>query len=199
MTATPPGTRPSCGSCCRRSIARWTAALRRCPARCRNWSTASARKPPQCGAASTGCGKTSRSRPATTGSIPYIGDLLATRLVSCLDARAQRLDVAKTIYYRRRAGTLGRAGGAGRRHRRPRRARGGVLPPPRPHAPSVRSADRQRVCRRRDGLGTGPRPMRPVTSSTNGANAYRVRRRAASPARSRRSDRHRRQHRRWQA
>jgi hypothetical protein len=39
--------------------------------------------------------------------IPYIGDLLATRLVSCLDARAQRVDVAKTIYYRRRAGTLG--------------------------------------------------------------------------------------------
>ena len=39
--------------------------------------------------------------------IPYIGDLLSTRLVSCLDARAQRLDVAKTIYYRRRAGTLG--------------------------------------------------------------------------------------------
>lgn len=40
-------------------------------------------------------------------AIPYIGDLLATRLVSCLDARAQRVDVAKTIYYRRRAGTLG--------------------------------------------------------------------------------------------
>jgi hypothetical protein len=39
--------------------------------------------------------------------IPYIGDLLATRIVSCLDSRAQRLDVAKTIYYRRRAGTLG--------------------------------------------------------------------------------------------
>jgi hypothetical protein len=39
--------------------------------------------------------------------IPYIGDLLATRLVSCLDARAQRLDVANTIYYRRRSGTLG--------------------------------------------------------------------------------------------
>ena len=39
--------------------------------------------------------------------IPYIGDLLATRMVSCLDARAQRLDVAKTIYYRRRSGTLG--------------------------------------------------------------------------------------------
>jgi hypothetical protein len=39
--------------------------------------------------------------------VPYIGDLLATRLVSCLDARAQRLDVAKTIYYRRHSGTLG--------------------------------------------------------------------------------------------
>src|SRR5712691_11561149 len=39
--------------------------------------------------------------------IPYIGDLLATRLVACLDARAQRIDVAKTIYYRRRKGTLG--------------------------------------------------------------------------------------------
>jgi hypothetical protein len=39
--------------------------------------------------------------------IPYIGDLLGTRLVSCLDARAQRIDVAKTIYYRRREGTVG--------------------------------------------------------------------------------------------
>ncbi|HET7882637.1 MAG TPA: hypothetical protein VFL55_17265 [Acetobacteraceae bacterium] len=40
-------------------------------------------------------------------AVPYIGDLLAARLVACLDAPAQRLDVAKTIYYRRRAGTLG--------------------------------------------------------------------------------------------
>lgn len=39
--------------------------------------------------------------------ISYIGDLLATNLVSSLDARGQRLDVAKTIYYRRRKGTLG--------------------------------------------------------------------------------------------
>jgi hypothetical protein len=39
--------------------------------------------------------------------VPYIGDLLATRLVSCLDAPAQRLDVARTIYYRRHSGTLG--------------------------------------------------------------------------------------------
>lgn len=38
--------------------------------------------------------------------ISYIGDLLATRLVASLDARGQRLDVAKTIYYRRRKGTV---------------------------------------------------------------------------------------------
>lgn len=38
--------------------------------------------------------------------IPYIGELLATRLVASLGAREQRLDVAKTIYYRRRAGTV---------------------------------------------------------------------------------------------
>jgi hypothetical protein len=39
--------------------------------------------------------------------IAYIGDLLATNLVASLDARGQRIDVAKTIYYRRRKGTLG--------------------------------------------------------------------------------------------
>src|SRR6266567_7177777 len=38
--------------------------------------------------------------------IPYIADLLATNLVASLDARGQRLDVAKTIYYRRRKGTV---------------------------------------------------------------------------------------------
>ena len=38
--------------------------------------------------------------------IPYIADLLATKLVASLDARGQRLDVAKTIYYRRRKGTV---------------------------------------------------------------------------------------------
>jgi hypothetical protein len=38
--------------------------------------------------------------------IPYIGDLLGTNLVNGLDARGQRIDVAKTIYYRRRKGTL---------------------------------------------------------------------------------------------
>jgi hypothetical protein len=39
--------------------------------------------------------------------IPYIADLLATNLVQSLDGRGQRIDVAKTIYYRRRKGTLG--------------------------------------------------------------------------------------------
>src|SRR5215472_16047310 len=39
--------------------------------------------------------------------IPYIGDLLATNLVASLDARGRRVDVAKTIYYRRRKGTVG--------------------------------------------------------------------------------------------
>jgi hypothetical protein len=38
--------------------------------------------------------------------ISYIGDLLATNLVASLDSRGQRLDVAKTIYYRRRKGTV---------------------------------------------------------------------------------------------
>lgn len=39
--------------------------------------------------------------------IPYIGQLVATNLVANLNARAQRLDVANTIDYRRRKGTLG--------------------------------------------------------------------------------------------
>jgi hypothetical protein len=38
--------------------------------------------------------------------IPYIGELVGTNLVARLDARAQRLDVAKTIHYRRRKGTV---------------------------------------------------------------------------------------------
>ena len=39
-------------------------------------------------------------------AIPYIGALLGTNLVSGLDPRAQRIDIAKTIYYRRRKGTV---------------------------------------------------------------------------------------------
>ncbi len=39
--------------------------------------------------------------------IPYIAQLLDTNLVYGLDARGQRLDVANTIDYRRRKGTLG--------------------------------------------------------------------------------------------
>jgi hypothetical protein len=38
--------------------------------------------------------------------IPYIGELLGTNLVSNLNPRGQRLDVAKTIHYRRHKGTL---------------------------------------------------------------------------------------------
>ncbi len=39
-------------------------------------------------------------------AVPYLGDLVATRMVSALDKRARRVDVANTVYYRRRAGTL---------------------------------------------------------------------------------------------
>jgi len=39
-------------------------------------------------------------------AVPYLGDLVGTRMVSALDTRARRVDVANTIYYRRRAGTL---------------------------------------------------------------------------------------------
>ncbi len=38
-------------------------------------------------------------------AVPYIAELVATRLVSSLNLRARRADVAKTIYYRRRKGT----------------------------------------------------------------------------------------------
>jgi hypothetical protein len=38
-------------------------------------------------------------------AVPYLGDLVATRLVSALNSRGRRVDVAKTIYYRRRKGT----------------------------------------------------------------------------------------------
>lgn len=39
-------------------------------------------------------------------AVPYIADLVATRLVSALNTRGRRIDVAKTIYYRRRKGTV---------------------------------------------------------------------------------------------
>lgn len=39
-------------------------------------------------------------------AVPYFGDLVASRLVSALNKRGRRIDVAKTIYYRRRKGTL---------------------------------------------------------------------------------------------
>lgn len=39
-------------------------------------------------------------------AVPYFGDLVASRLMSALNKRGRRIDVAKTIYYRRRKGTL---------------------------------------------------------------------------------------------
>jgi hypothetical protein len=39
-------------------------------------------------------------------AVPYIGDLVGTRLISAFNPRGQRIDVAKTIYYRQGAGTL---------------------------------------------------------------------------------------------
>jgi hypothetical protein len=39
-------------------------------------------------------------------AVPYLGDLVATRLVSALNKRGRRVDVANTIHYRRRKGTL---------------------------------------------------------------------------------------------
>lgn len=38
-------------------------------------------------------------------AIPYIGDLVGTRLVNELNRRGRRVDVARTIFYRRRKGT----------------------------------------------------------------------------------------------
>ncbi len=38
-------------------------------------------------------------------AVPYLGDLVGTRMVSALNRRGRRVDVAKTIYYRRRKGT----------------------------------------------------------------------------------------------
>jgi hypothetical protein len=38
-------------------------------------------------------------------AVPYLADLLGTRLVSAQNFRGRRVDVAKTIYYRRRKGT----------------------------------------------------------------------------------------------
>ena len=38
-------------------------------------------------------------------AVPYIGDLVGTRLVHALNRRGRRVDVARTIFYRRRKGT----------------------------------------------------------------------------------------------
>jgi hypothetical protein len=72
--------------------------------------------------------------------IPYIGDLLGTNLVNAVDPRGQRVDVAKTIHYRRHKGTLqvleelaadvtGWSGHVGEGFRRLARTRHGLDPP----------------------------------------------------------------------
>lgn len=65
--------------------------------------------------------------------IPYIADLLATNLVNSLDSHGQRIDVAKTIYFRRRKGTLAIRRDRGKNHRLGR-ARRGVFPAAWAHA-----------------------------------------------------------------
>jgi len=80
---------------------------------------------------------------ASDWAVPYLADLVATRLVSALNPRARRVDVAKTIYYRRRKGTLlvleqlisdmtGWDGKVVEEFRRLARARHGLDGPPRP-------------------------------------------------------------------
>jgi hypothetical protein len=82
---------------------------------------------------------------ADNWAVPYIGDLVGTRMVSALNPRGRRVDVAKTIYYRRRAGTLrvleeligdiaGWDGVVVEEFRRLARARHGLDPPPAPYA-----------------------------------------------------------------
>jgi hypothetical protein len=39
-------------------------------------------------------------------AVPYIGELIGTRLLNSINGRGVRVDVANTIFYRRRAGTL---------------------------------------------------------------------------------------------
>lgn len=74
-------------------------------------------------------------------AVPYIGELVGTRLVSALNPRGRRVDVAKTISYRRRAGTLtvleelaadiaGWEGSVVESFRRLARARHALDPPP---------------------------------------------------------------------
>ena len=53
----------------------------------------------------TGSGRTSSFKRATTGRCPTSANLLGTRLVGSLNRRGRRVDVARTIFYRRRKGT----------------------------------------------------------------------------------------------
>jgi hypothetical protein len=81
-------------------------------------------------------------------AVPYLGDLVGTRLLSALNPRGRRVDVAKTIYYRRRKGTLavleelisditGWEGAVKENFRRLGRAWHRLDPPPTAHANSL--------------------------------------------------------------
>ena len=75
-------------------------------ARCARWSTASARPAAALRRSIDRLWEDQSIETCDDWVIPYIAELLDTRLVQGLDTRGQRLDVANTIYYRRRKGTL---------------------------------------------------------------------------------------------
>ena len=158
----------SCGRCCPRSTARGQPVARRARGRCGSCSSASALRPRSCAAASTGCGTTSRSSRCDDWVIPYIADARGHEpRRRRWTPRGQRLDVANTIYYRRRKGTLGLARGARRRRHR--------LGEPRASSSSARSPAR--------GTGSTPRSGGPPTADDPaGARLPAARRGARRPA-----------------
>ena len=105
-TATTSTTPSGCGSCCPRSTARTTPTPRRAPGPLQELLN---RIGGQVAVVRRSIDRLWADQSIETCDdwvIPYIGDLLGTNLVNGLDARGQRLDVAKTIHYRRRKGTL---------------------------------------------------------------------------------------------
>ena len=108
--------------------------------------------------------------------MPYIAALLATNLVPRMDDRGQRLDVANTIYYRRRKGTRRPARAAGRRRDR--------LRVPAPSSSSARWPARGTASTRR----SAGRPTRSIPQAPRGCSA---RERLAGPLTGNPDGRHR--------
>ena len=160
----PTGARPlrssatptSCGPCSRRSTAPPTARPSTATGRCTSCSTASARRWRSCGAASTGSGRTSRSRPATAGSSPTSPSCWPPTSCPAWTPRGQRLDVANTIYYRRRKGTVALLEQLGPRRHRLRDAGDRVLPAALAQPAQPRPGDRPPGRRRRPGRRAHP-------------------------------------------